>query len=88
MKTKLIIIICSLGLLAGCASQSSPATCVLLKFPHAPSQQVVEQLANTQPIEDHQRIVAHFANGQKTFILSGIHTNEIAAAVMALEASK
>jgi hypothetical protein len=80
MKNKILILLGSVALLAGCASQPS-ASCVLLKFPHAPAPAIVEQLADTQPASDRQLIRDWFAHGETGFILSATHTNEIAAAI-------
>ena len=78
MKTNILIL--AAALLAGCTTKPS-TQCVLLKFSHAPSPAVVEQLADTQPAGDRQLIRDWFNHGETGFVLASTHTNEIAAAI-------
>jgi hypothetical protein len=65
-------------LLLGCASNSHK--CVLLHFNNEPSQYCIKQLAKTQ--NESLAIVADwFKSGERGFILSAIHTNEIQIAI-------
>jgi hypothetical protein len=58
------------------------ADCILLKFPACPSPAMIEHLADTQNAQDRQLIRNHFLVKHETgFILSSVHTNEIAEAM-------
>ena len=82
MKNKIIILITSLALVAGCASApNQPAqSCIALDFPHPPSPALIAQLAATQPDTTAAQVAAWFKSGQTSFVLSSSHTNEINAA--------
>jgi DNA-binding NarL/FixJ family response regulator len=83
MKKCTLILLSSVALLAGCETQSPAHRCVLLKFPQAPAPALVAQLAATQPDTTPAEVAAWFQSGERGFILSSVHTNEIAAAVAA-----
>jgi len=72
---------CFLLLGSGCATNAPKHDCVLLKFSHAPSPAVSDQLANTQPDTTTAEVRDWFAGGERGFIISSVHTNEIKAAL-------
>ncbi len=77
MKNKLIVLT-GLGLVVGCASSNHQ--CVSLIFPHLPSPEITAKLAATQPDTTTAEVAAWFNPGDRTFVLSSVHSNEIAAA--------
>ena len=65
-------------MIAGCATNAPH--CVLIKFPSQPSPETIFALAATQ--NENPAIVADWFNyGERGFILSSIHTNEISLAI-------
>ena len=74
MKTLITLTSCALAL-------NLKAACVLLKFSHEPSAATCAALAATQPNTTPAEVLAWFKSGERGFILSEIHTNEICAAV-------
>jgi len=81
MKKTLVILIASV-VLAGCATQPQPK-CVALVFSSVPSAELCAQLAATQPDTTAADVQTWFAKGERDFILSSVHTNEINAAIAA-----
>lgn len=75
MKTLLLTIPL---IIAGCATNAPH--CVLIKFQHQPSPETIFALADSQ--NENPAIVADWFNhGERGFILSSIHTNEIQLAL-------
>jgi len=65
-------------IVAGCATNAPH--CVLIKFPNQPSPETIFALADSQ--NENPAIVADWFNsGERGFILSSIHTNEIQLAL-------
>ena len=65
-------------IISGCATNKPH--CVLIKFPHQPSPETIFALADSQ--NENPAIVADWFNqGERGFILSSIHTNEIQLAL-------
>jgi len=75
MKTLLLTIPL---IIAGCATNAPH--CVLIKFPYQPTPETIFALAETQ--NENPAIVADWFNsGERGFILSSVHTNEIQLAL-------
>jgi hypothetical protein len=77
MKT--IILLASCLALAGCAGQPKHQ-CVALDFPRVPSPELTHQLAATQSNTTDAEVAKWFDSGELNFVLSSVHTNEIAMA--------
>jgi len=71
------ILLLSALLLTSCASRPK---CVVLHFKDAPSPATINALAATQG-ENPANVAAWFNKGERGFVLSAVHTNEICLAI-------
>jgi hypothetical protein len=71
------ILLLSALLLTSCASRPK---CVILHFKDAPSPATINALAATQG-ENPANVAAWFNKGERGFVLSAVHTNEICLAI-------